>query len=526
MVVWSTTDSLLELTPDAPAPAMRDALHILQPGPTLLAIVAAGIAGVVVFFYTAPYRFLDDPLPLGNHWAHWIYDLTEAEDTALRDTVAILVPLHLLAFLWIAAVAVARRWWRSRGTVVVAVIAPMLFVAALAPAYPRSSHDVFHYIAEARTLWVYDENPMQVAPNAHRRDFMYRYVHVWERTPSPYGPGWALLTFFPLKLAPEEPLALFISFKMFSGLFLAGSTWVAYLIARRLQPARALSAAVLVGWSPLAFIQVGDAGSNDPLMLFFMLLSLYFAMDRRWWWCFPMLAVASSVKFVPLLVGPPLLIYAWRTEQSREGRLQVIGATLLALITSLALFFPFWEGWDTFEVVSRQGRFLLESLAAVLAAGLYRTAFSYGDAADWARRLCLVAFALAYAGAIWRQWRGRGTSASLLVTGVLVLYGYLLFGAVWFQPWYLLWLLVLLGATAPAIGAEPAIALTAGGLGVIFGRQGTWGWDADLEPLKDALFFLMWSAPTGFALWRAMRQPTAGRIADGGGGAGAARSVS
>ena len=44
--------------------------------------------------------------------------------------------------------------------------------------------------ADARTYWLYGENPAVVPPTAHPDDAFRPFVWVWADEPSAYGPLW------------------------------------------------------------------------------------------------------------------------------------------------------------------------------------------------------------------------------------------------------------------------------------------------------------------------------------------------
>lgn len=123
----------------------------------------------------------------------------------------------------------------------------------------------------------------------------------------------------------------------------------------------ATAAAILVACSPVLFIISGFHGNTDPVFVMFTLLSAYLLSRRPWPgrdWLSPALAgvafaVAVSVKLVPVVVLPTLLLMA-----ARAGRRQVAAFAAGAG----ALILPLWgpvvlREWQPFrrDVLSYAG---------------------------------------------------------------------------------------------------------------------------------------------------------------------------
>ncbi len=75
----------------------------------------------------------------------------------------------------------------------------------------------------------------------------------------------------------------------------------------------AAASAVLVTWSPVLFVISGFHGNTDPVFVMLTLLSLYLLVDRRRPFASGVsLALALSVKLVPVVVGPVFLLVLLR----------------------------------------------------------------------------------------------------------------------------------------------------------------------------------------------------------------------
>lgn len=105
------------------------------------------------------------------------------------------------------------------------------------------------------------------------------------------------------------------------------------LLARRRPQREALAAAVLVALSPVLLVVSAYHGNTDPVFVMLLLASLYLLVDRA----LPasagvVLALALSVKIVPVVVVPVLLVLAVRAGRGPALRFCAgLGLTLAAV---------------------------------------------------------------------------------------------------------------------------------------------------------------------------------------------------
>ncbi len=310
-----------------------------------------------------------------------------------------------------------------------------LFGLTLVPLYPVAASDLFHNVADARTLWVYHQNPLLVAPAAHPF-----FIGIsWAEQPSPYGPLWQLLAIPPIAVAGGGAVASVIAFKLLSlGAYLACAVLV-YRIVRRTFPGRELLATLAFAWNPfLTFHGVGNA-HNDLVMLCFALLALELALTRRWLFTLPVLALSACIKYATVLLLPLVLLYAWDTS-NREERRRLLLACLLALVVTIEVFAPFWAGLDTFKTFMGENNKTISSLPQLMSLILRHLDVAGNDAAaDRAvRRAGIAAFVLLY-GVLLLALHRRPTFVRLVGCAGLAFATYLAVAKWWFRPWYILW---------------------------------------------------------------------------------------
>lgn len=348
-------------------------------------------------------------------------------------------------------------WWCARGLSGRAVVALVLLVSAvfsvtLLPANPLGAQDIYHNIADARTLWRYGDNPTVLPPNAYPDDPFAPYVPAWQDFASTYGPVWYVVAGAPLPFAGDGLWANVIGQKLLTAAFLFGSTVLVMLIAARIRPGAAAAAGVLVGWNPLLQWETAGNAHNDVVMVFFALAALY-AVTRRWWLAvFPLLALSVGTKYVLVLLGPVLLV--WMLRRGDIPRRRVALSLLLGALVGLAVYVPFFAGRDTLAAFARQGSFNTSSPSALIDALLWsRLNIDFTLSSKIVKLVVVPVYLLAYALILWRIPRDAGLVA-LVRASFWVVFLLLTVATWWFWPWYLL-SLVPLGVLLP--GSRPAL---------------------------------------------------------------------
>jgi hypothetical protein len=134
-------------------------------------------------------------------------------------------------------------------------------------------------------------------------------------------------------LTDHTPLSLPFLIRLPATLADVVTAWLIFTILSRRRPlSEATAAGVLVGCSPVLVIISGFHGNTDPVFVMFCMLSAWLLADRgRPGWSGVCFAAALSVKIVPIVILPALLITAVR----RRG----FGSFVLG---SAAVIVPLW----------------------------------------------------------------------------------------------------------------------------------------------------------------------------------------
>ena len=417
-----------------------------------LGLISCGIYLVLTLkmpfleFFPGPGITLDFVKMLGTDWQ---------ENTALLvGSFAALFLAFGLAMAWLS---------QARGPLTVAAIfaSAFVFVVVLAFMYPPMAVDFIHNVSDARTLWVYGDNAMVVPPAAHP----FPVGQSFSNEPAPYGPLWFLLL-FPVLLAGDSiQLALHI-LKFYTSLFYLGSAVLIFLMARRVTPGREAFALLLYAWNPFVVWRSAGNGHNDVTMFFFVLLALWLMMEGHWRLVLPVLVASALVKYVSLIMIPPVLMAGFLAAEDRHRfwRETAEGAAIAAGLT-LVTFSYFWEGFDTFDIAREQAQKFITSAPLVLREWLvFQASVEPATAEDVARWGGILSFAAVYGGLLYAYYRTERGMIALCACLALILLCFSLLAVTWYRPWYMLWPLTLFPLVPGRWPVALLLAISVGGM--------------------------------------------------------------
>jgi hypothetical protein len=435
------------------------------------------------------------PFPL-----HRYYDLTRVSMGWIADRswiAAISTSFAIVALFLLYSCAYrlslrqdSRRLWS------IILIGALFFALINFFVFSLNSTDLYDYISRGRISGAYGANPLVQVPDDFPDD-PFVQLAAWRKDPSAYGPLWEILSGLIGRLLGGRLWASFLAYK---GLAFTGylvSTAVIALTLRRLSPDHALSGTLLFAWNPLVLLEGVANAHNDMLMMAFLLAGFwvlshaprldagdgYFEpSSTNLMFAVPtilFLGLAILVKFIPLLVLPPVLIVLVAKEEGGWRKLRPVFFLLLPLSALLFLYYGvFWEWPEIAQVVVQRTTMFRMSLASLtkqllglfLREGLAQALASWSFLGIFGLSYCFVI--IRTVNALWKPscWQARFRQPSkhksinalmkillgeepsdqrkpweILVTASLrILLLYLLLGSLWFWPWYLIWPIALL----------------------------------------------------------------------------------
>jgi hypothetical protein len=343
-----------------------------------------------------------------------------------------------------AALPAGRQVW---GVVIVA--GAVGFCLALLPMYPVDASDIYDYILRGRMSAVYDLNPLRDLPTRIPDDPFFQFTS-WRRVPSAYGPVWELIAHGISALTSDlsrNPQV--IAYKLAAVAGYALTALFIVLTLRQIAPRRTLIGAYLFLWNPLVVYMTAGTGHNDAVMTACVAFALY-CVSRRWFVLATLGALLGvMVKFIPALLLPFIALAAWRTLGGRRRRRFTLLSAVLGGALLIALYAPYWHGWDTIRA-ERRAFMLTGSVAAVARQWLMPILDGQTDLTTPARSTpnatalvangTLALFGLIYAVELARLWRTPDPAAVIGAAGRAI-FAYLLIASIWFHAWYVIWLI-------------------------------------------------------------------------------------
>ena len=417
-----------------------------------------GVLSAVIYAWAFPYRFplvylYDIPfIDLGKLTQH-----THAGALSFALSILVLFLLYYVAYQLIKG-QTSRRWGMAMMAFAV------VFFVILALTYPIGAGDVFDYMLGGRILAYYRVNPYthsgaDFLPGDPLAPYAPYYRH-----PSYYGPLWAWLAAGTNLLSGTgNLLANLWAFKALALVFYLVDVGLIYLIVKRLHPGRALDAAFLFAWNPLVLFETAVNAHNDVVMMAFVLLAVYLFQRRRYHGMIAAVVASVMIKVASAFLIPVFVLAAlWALPDWRRRIAFLITGGLLAVGVIVLLYLPFWEGTQIITVKRRLDMFT--SSFPTLLMLLLRFRLPKESAKLIASNLATMVFAVFY---VWQIWKLRGSVESLIRTSYTLTLFFLLFICLWFQPWYIIWVIAL----AALLSRPDAICQS-----VLFTYSGTWAY--------------------------------------------------
>jgi hypothetical protein len=392
----------------------------------LALLVAAG--GLTEIVYLVCFVF---PYSLIEYFDVPMLDLGKISEFGRSGCLAYLAGMAALFVFYVVAYQQVKPAGQNRHVLAVVLGFTALFGVTLIWVYPIGALDLFGYVFQGKALAVYQANPYAVAPIDFPQDPLYPYL-AWVEETSNYGPVWVVFSGLAGMVYGSSLLGGLILLKVVALVFLLITTFVTYLLLKRVSPGAALAGMLFVGWNPLVTTETVASGHNDIVMACFAVLGLYLLSRQKSHLALPALMVSVLVKFVTLVLFPAFLL-SWLREQkwsSRSIRMIIIGLLGAGLLAVL-FYWPFWLGPMTIGAL-RRGDLFTASGPALLYCALQEV--GYTNASQLTK---LLVYSVFIVFVIWRTLSLRSGVSALAEACFDILFVYLTVATLWFQPWYL-----------------------------------------------------------------------------------------
>ena len=305
---------------------------------------------------------------------------------------------------------------------------------------PITSTDIFYYIGTGWSEARYGINPYYTSindlitqnPEILNDEIMLKASTLeWSSQKIVYGPIWPLICKILSSICCGNLGIALIIYKIFNLCLHILNTYFIYRITKNKK-----IFALIYGINPLILFQGLSNVHNEILVIFFSVVSLYFFVrKKKILLTLLFLALATGVKYYPILLAPFIVLYYYKNEKiTKKLMFCVIGA--LFFITIIAIFYTFYiQNINIFRGILDQQQKFSNCLYTVLAIENINLAFMIN-------KICTICFMGIYVICIIKI---IFTKKTYNFSNYIRNYNYLLLIFIFtvitnFESWYILWL--------------------------------------------------------------------------------------
>lgn len=267
-------------------------------------------------------------------------------------------------------------WWVNTKKLSMSEIRWLIIVTAvfLLFSYPAMlSYDIFNYIATAKALYFYHENPYIIMPIEFLGDPLLSFTHAANKI-ALYGPAWLGLSSIPFFLGFGNFLLMLYGFKALVSLFYLAQVALIWKMTKDFFPV------ILFALNPLVIIETLLSGHNDIVMMFFALFSFYMLKHKKIWFGILFLITSILIKYAAIFLVPVFAFVAWKILlKNKIDWKRVFNASTLLMFGAFLLsplreeIYPWYAIWFLlFALLNPARRFILYGSLAFSFSLLFR----------------------------------------------------------------------------------------------------------------------------------------------------------
>jgi hypothetical protein len=401
-------------------------------------------------------------------------------EIAQRERVPAVIFLLAFATLFVLYMLVYRicRYYPGVWPASLIILSGLGLALALITTYPVGATDVIDYVSYGEELAHLGANPL-VTPPASVEGGVFTHYSAYRYTTSNYGPVFTWISALVVKIMGRESLALnLLGFKIVAIAAYVVQALAIYAILQRRKPEFATAGLVLFAWNPLILYEFAANAHNDATMMAFAMLGILFWDRRR-----PLLMTAflttsllTKIPTAPLL---PLFVLSAARQENNARRFwtTLIGSGLVAIAIVAVAYLPLPDYRQALTNLAGRSDLFTHSLPTIVSTVLRLRGLEETTARAVARTAALAALVAWYLLQLWRTWRKPSSAILRAYDTVLFL---LLFATLWFQPWYVTWL-VALSALRPRDTTPPQAGLFSFTVLISYVIYGfVWFWISDI----------------------------------------------
>ena len=372
-----------------------------------------------------------------DQWFKFLLNNTDR----FEQTIIYLIVLTILTILYIVLIKNRKKVFKNtkRMFIFIAIIA-VIFVAVI----PFTCSDVFYYLGIGRINSEYGQNPYYTTI----KDFVdagdnsqylvqdsvlaQGYINDWADSTVVYGPIWTLICNIVARLSFGNIDIGLLVFKLINVIVHIFNCYLIYKITNK------KIFALIYGLNPFVLIEGIACVHNDMFVVLFILLTLYFLLKRKnLIVSLVFLALATTIKYFPILLLPFIIIYYFRKEKPLKRFVKCIQYGLIFAVFMLIPYLLYIRDIEVFAGIFTQQEKLAKSIYIIVTEYFG----SIPNVVNQLKKLLLGAFVIIYVAVCIVLINKKEISfRSQMKKYEYFLVAFLFLLITNFQPWYILWL--------------------------------------------------------------------------------------
>lgn len=370
----------------------------------------------------------------------WFKFLLNSSDR-IGQTIIYLIIILVITILYFEILKKRKTIFKNTKSIFMFIlIITIIFVIVI----PFTCSDIFYYLGIGRINNTYNQNPyyttikefVESGDNSKllEKDTVLAqgYINDWADSTVVYGPIWTLICNIVAGLSFGNIDIGLLIFKLINVVVHICNCYLIYKITNK------KIFLLAYGINPFVLIEGISCVHNDMFVILFILLTLYFLLRKKNLLISLMfLALATTIKYFPILLLPFIIIYYFRKEKPLKRFLRCIQYGLIFAIFVLIPYLIYIKDIEVFAGLFTQQEKLAKSIYILI-----KQYFgNIPDIVNKLKKLFLGIFVIIYATTCVILLNRKEIKFSKLMKNYnyfLVTFLFLLITN--FQPWYILWL--------------------------------------------------------------------------------------
>lgn len=369
----------------------------------------------------------------------YYFFLTNSIRTDFQAVIYIVI-LAVITFLYYLIIKNQEKIFKNIKEIIVFIaLASLIFLVVI----PFNCSDVFYYLGIGRLSSKYGQNPYYTTITEYVNNnqsqteddtiIMQSSINDWANTTVVYGPIWTLICSGVSGASFGNVDLGLMLFKILNLLIHLVNCYLIYILSK------SKKFAIIYGLNPFMLLEGIMAVHNDIFVVLFILLGLYFLLNRKKILpAITMLAIASAIKYFSVILLPMFILYYFREEKISKRVIYCIKYGLIFIVIFLLPYLLYAQDINVFlGLVTQQGK---------LAKNFYIILKQYFEEVtpniiNDTNKILLIGFVIYYLCTWLRLLFEKKIKLNNLAREYEIIIALFIFLIITnFQPWYIMWL--------------------------------------------------------------------------------------